>query len=134
MNVHPFWSISTLADGAGATALAGAFSSHTTAFLNSFCGDNNRSPASFWVPHTYWSMVTSTFFCAGTEPTKTTLPLMEAPWLMPGAQSSPKSSADKPPANGIPFIRHSSPVAPGGCRHGAKHKLFGTRNLESDPA
>ena len=47
-------------------AAAGGFSSHTTAFRSSCCGDTRRSPASFSLPHTYWSIVTSTFFCGGT--------------------------------------------------------------------
>src|SRR6185295_4905154 len=76
MKTHPFWSISTLAAGAGA-APAGGFSIHTTAFFNSLREDSSRSPESFSVPHTYWSMVTSTFFGAGTGPAKTTEPLIE---------------------------------------------------------
>jgi hypothetical protein len=41
-------------------------------------GDITRSPASFSVPQTYWSIVTSTFLGGGTAPVTTTLPLSVA--------------------------------------------------------
>src|SRR6266481_440780 len=53
-------------------------------------------------------MVISTFFCAGTGPTKTTLPLMDAPRLRVGAQKSPNSAAT-PIANRIILIRSPFP-------------------------
>src|SRR5207244_1784503 len=61
-------------------------------------------PESFAVPHTYWSMVTSTFFGGGTAPAKTTFPLMPAAALWVGAHKSASRSAAIPAANLILFI------------------------------
>src|SRR6185312_3976747 len=110
MNTQPFWSISTLAAGAGAAAPAGGFSSQTTAFLSSLRGDSNKSPESFSVPHTYWSIVTSSFFGAGAGPPRITEPLIEPAALTPVAPR-PTSSSDAATVNCIPLM----PTPWGGC-------------------
>src|SRR5437667_3605816 len=58
---------------------------------------------------------------------------MEAPRLIPGPHSRPTNSADRPPANRIPLIRRSLPVASGGLCHapssGFANEILAERSL-----
>jgi hypothetical protein len=120
-----------LAAAAGA-ALAGGFSSHTTAFFSSLRGDSSKSPESFSVPHTYWSIVTSSFFGAGTGPLRITEPLIEPAALMPVAPR-PTSSSVAATVNCIPLIAYSS-GAGADAAGGAIERFDGTGSVASSVA
>src|SRR5262245_24867231 len=83
-NTQSFWSIVTVAASAAAGGPAGGFSSQTTALRMPPCGERTSSSGFFSLPHTYWSIVTASFFSSGAVPFSVTVPLIAPPAASPG--------------------------------------------------
>src|SRR5262249_9944605 len=83
-NTQSFWSIVAVDASAAAGAPAGGFSSQTTALRMPPCGERTSSSGFFSLPHTYWSIVTASFFSSGAGPFSVTGPLIAPPAASPG--------------------------------------------------
>jgi hypothetical protein len=83
-NAQSFWSIVAVDASAAAGAPAGGFSTQTTALRMAPCGERTRSSGFFSLPHTYWSIVTASFFSSGAAPFSVTVPLIAPPAASPG--------------------------------------------------